>query len=209
MYESALIPLAHSGAICVQASALGGSGVFATRSLPAGEIVLRAWHETFYRNLPGWRGFTVTEIEALPEPGRALVVRYGLDADFDRIVGPVEPAAVITVDNFINHSCEPTLGYDAEGNVVAARNIAAGEELTIDYGCFSVNIDETWECQCGSPKCRKQIRRDDWIDLATERGFAMPRFLHARIAAFPGMSLPVSGSTLTSGLLVETSGYEA
>jgi hypothetical protein len=183
MYETVRIPLAQSGGIGVRHKDAGGLGVFAKCPIAKYEIILFDWHDTFYRGLAGWRAFSVAEIEALPKRARALVLRYGLDADFNRIMGPVERAAVTTIDNFLNHSCQPTLGYDVEGNVITTRDIDHGEELTIDYGCFAVNFDETWECQCGSPKCRKRIRHDDWIGLAIQRGFAMPRFLHARIAA--------------------------
>lgn len=181
------MPVAPTDAMAVLRKRDGGWGVFATCPLAAGEIVISDWHEAFCDGLTGWRAFTLTELEALPKENRELVLRYGLDADFDLIVGPVEEAAVTSVDNFINHSCEPALGYDVQGNVVTARRIDAGEELTIDYGCFAVNIDEPWECHCGSAKCRKRIRRDDWIQLAADRRFAMPRFLHARIAEHLGI----------------------
>ncbi|MBK9377047.1 MAG: SET domain-containing protein-lysine N-methyltransferase [Saprospiraceae bacterium] len=55
-----------------------------------------------------------------------------------------------------NHSCEPNTAYNGL-NVIAIRNIASGEELTLDYASL---IDETaasFECKCGSKNCRKQI----------------------------------------------------
>ena len=44
---------------------------------------------------------------------------------------------------------------------VAIRDIAAGEELTIDY---AMTDDEPYEmeCQCGSETCRKLITGTDW-----------------------------------------------
>ena len=152
------------------------------KAIPAGAIVVPEWHERFYLGMPGWQRFTVREIAALPENVRALVVQYGLDEDFDRIVGPVDLAAVTTIDNFINHSCDPNLGYDFQDNVITTRAIETGEELTIDYGCFVVNLDEAWECRCGARGCRKSVRRDDWMKLGERYGYAMPRFLHSRIA---------------------------
>jgi SET domain-containing protein len=36
----------------------------------------------------------------------------------------------------VNHSCEPNLGMGGNVLLVAMREIAAGEELTIDYALF-------------------------------------------------------------------------
>src|SRR5579883_30948 len=158
-----------------------GAGAFATEDLAPGAIVLPQWHESFYRGMEGWVTLSRREILGLPLERRELFFRYGLDEDFDRIVGPLHLGYVRTVDNFINHSCEPNLRYDRAGNVVTARDIRAGEELSIDYGCFIVNFDERFECRCGAADCRTHIRRNDWRKLATKYGFNMPRFLHSHI----------------------------
>lgn len=56
---------------------------------------------------------------------------------------------------FINHSCEPNLETDIrDGRVyfVSLRDIAAGEELLLDY---KVRGDiEPIPCHCGAPSCR-------------------------------------------------------
>ncbi len=59
---------------------------------------------------------------------------------------------------FINHCCTPNCDYRIAGRRVlihAARDIAEGEELTIDYS-FSPE-GERIPCCCGSPGCRGQI----------------------------------------------------
>ena len=35
---------------------------------------------------------------------------------------------------FLNHSCEPNVGVQGQIVFVAMRDVAAGEELTLDYG---------------------------------------------------------------------------
>ena len=55
-----------------------------------------------------------------------------------------------------NHSCSPNTVYEGL-NVIAFRNIADGEELTIDYGSFLDESIEPFACQCGSENCRKVI----------------------------------------------------
>jgi len=55
-----------------------------------------------------------------------------------------------------NHSCDPNTGFDGL-NVVAIRNIAKGEELTLDYAQFLDENMEPFQCHCGSANCRGLI----------------------------------------------------
>ena len=158
------------------------TGAFATEDLPQGTIVIPKWNESFYDGMEGWIRLDRRQVLKLPPETRKLFLRYGLDTDFNQIIGPVDINFVTTPDNFINHACDPNLRYDAAGNVVAARDIRKGEEVFIDYGCFIVNFDEPFDCSCGSHNCRGRIRRQDWKKLAVTYGMNMPRFLHSRIA---------------------------
>jgi hypothetical protein len=56
-----------------------------------------------------------------------------------------------------NHSCEPNTAYDGL-NVIALKNIDAGQELTLDYATFLDETMEPFECQCQSVQCRGIIR---------------------------------------------------
>lgn len=61
------------------------------------------------------------------------------------------------VARWINHSCEPNCGVKNLLQIVAMRDIEAGEELTWDY---EMTEDSDWwqmECKCGTPSCRKII----------------------------------------------------
>jgi len=158
------------------------AGAFATEDLKEGTIVIPKWNESFYDGMEGWVRLDRRQVKSLPRDAQQLFLRYGLDTDFDQIIGPVDINYVTTPDNFINHSCDPNLRYDAAGNVVAARDIGKGEEVFIDYGCFIVNFDEPFNCSCGAANCRGRIRRRDWKKLAATYGMNMPRFLHGRIA---------------------------
>lgn len=61
-----------------------------------------------------------------------------------------------------NHSCDPNLWMEHAVTVSACRDIAASEELTVDYGLHS--DDPTWEmiCHCTARLCRKLITGTDW-----------------------------------------------
>ena len=156
------------------------AGAFATEDLDEGTIVIPHWNEA--SDAEGWIRLDRRQVQNLPPDARALFHRYGLDTDFDEILGPADIRFVTDPDNFINHSCDPNLRYDTAGNVVAARDIRKGEEVFIDYGFFVVNFDEPFTCTCGAQNCRGRIRRQDWKKLAATYGLNMPRFLHSRIA---------------------------
>jgi hypothetical protein len=67
---------------------------------------------------------------------------------------------------FGNHSCDAmchSVGYDLE---IAVRDIAAGEQITTEYG--NLNRDFHFECLCGSPRCRTFIRHDDSLRFGHE-----------------------------------------
>jgi hypothetical protein len=162
-------------------NAHGDHSAVATRLLPAGRVVIPDWHDRFWRALPGWRELAVEEVVRLPERQQQLFFRYGTDVDFGRVAGPTHPRFITTPDNYINHSCDPNLLYDTRGNVIAGRDIAAGEELFVDYGFFCVNWDERFVCRCGSARCRGRVTREDWKELVRRHGYRCPRFLHPRI----------------------------
>lgn len=59
---------------------------------------------------------------------------------------------------FINHSCEPNTFFrctPTRAEVYALRDIAAGEELTVDYG--ESHHNGRLPCACGARSCRGNI----------------------------------------------------
>jgi SET domain-containing protein len=73
------------------------------------------------------------------------------------------------LDDFINHSCDPNVGFrDGSTRLYALRPIAAKEELFWDY---RTSINEAgWEiaCTCGASNCLGKIQ--SYCDLpVTER----------------------------------------
>lgn len=55
-----------------------------------------------------------------------------------------------------NHSCQPNTAYSGL-NLVALHPILPGQELTLDYAELLNESAETFECQCGTPDCRKIV----------------------------------------------------
>lgn len=56
----------------------------------------------------------------------------------------------------INHSCEPNL-EERDRTGVALRDLAAGEEITLDYDRIA-HLDEPFPCNCGAKSCRGVVR---------------------------------------------------
>ncbi len=127
-----------------------GLGVFATEFIPAGTITWALCELD--------QAFSPERFEALPELSRAYLRKYTyVDAAGDR---------VLCGDNarFINHHCEATCLLVGARFEIAVRDIRAGEELTDEYG--ALNIDESFECGCGSNVCRRQIHPEDVLCYA-------------------------------------------
>ncbi|MGK9167408.1 SET domain-containing protein-lysine N-methyltransferase [Inquilinus limosus] len=109
-------------------SRIEGLGLFAAAPMAAGTEVWR-WHPVFDVFVPD------AEIATLPEPARDYLERYAYPA-------PDLPGGLsLNLDDarFMNHSDDPTL--ETVGEVcIARRDIAAGEELTCDYGAFHPDL---------------------------------------------------------------------
>ena len=82
-----------------------------------------------------------------------------------------------------NHSCDSNLWMRDEVTLEARRDIAAGEEVTVDYALQTSVADWEMACNCGSSRCRKVLHGDDWMRSELQdryRGHFSP-FLNRRI----------------------------
>ncbi len=88
---------------------------------------------------------------------------------------------------FINHSCEPNVGFAGNIVLVAMRDIDAGEELTTDYALFD-DHDAEMECRCGTASCRGTIGGRDWQrpELQRRYGKYFSWYLLGRLGSQPG-----------------------
>jgi SET domain-containing protein len=136
--------------VAVRKSRIQGRGVFATRRIRGGTVVIE------------YKGPRIS-----PEKADEL---YDDDSD-DRthtFLFTVDDDTVIDATRrggparFINHSCEPNCRSFLEGGRVyieAVRDIEPGEELTYDYlldrpGRRTRAVEARYPCHCGSRRCR-------------------------------------------------------
>ena len=91
------------------------------------------------------------------------------------------------LSDYLNHGCDPNSGFADALTFVAVRDIADGEEITIDYAYWE--FDENWtmgrQCNCGSAECRRVVSGRDWrVDAVARRclDWASP-FVRRRILA--------------------------
>lgn len=119
-----------------------GTGLFAVHPITKDETVMRLGgrvidDDTLAHLTPPYSSLTVAEgVHLLLDPGHP--VRYG------------------------NHSCDPNLWHQDATTVTARRDIAPGEELTIDYATHTGVESWSMTCDCGTPACRRVVTGKDW-----------------------------------------------
>jgi hypothetical protein len=138
-------------------SAIEGRGLIATAPFARDEIVA----------IKGGHIVDTAAMRRLPERLRDSDIQI---ADNFHLVA-LEDAEYEPVMLFLNHSCEPNVGFAGNIVLVAMRDIAAGEELTTDYALFD-DYDGEMACSCASASCRGTIGGRDWRRPELQRRYA-------------------------------------
>ena len=138
LVSSYITPKARKGA----ASAIEGRGLLAVAPITAGELVA----------IKGGHILSTAALRSLPEKLQNSEIQI---ADGFHLAA-VDETEYEPVMLFINHSCEPNVGFAGNTVLVAMRDISPGEELTTDYALFD-DHDEVMDCHCGTPSCRGPI----------------------------------------------------
>jgi hypothetical protein len=137
----------RSAKIRVSEDTLAGRGVVAVAEIAHDEIVaIKAGHIV-----------TRDQIKQVAEAAGDLALQ--IEDDF--YLAPRIPAEVDDMSVFINHSCDPNVGFRGQVVYVALRDIRVGEELCHDYA-MERSDDYALDCRCGSPLCRGKVSGEDW-----------------------------------------------
>ena len=129
----------------VRGSSIDKKGMFAKELIDAGEIVYI-------------KGGHILSRDKLFSSG---VINSYLPISDDYFLGTTSAKEEEHIKLYNNHSCDPNCGMHGEISFVAIRDIQPGEELTVDYA-FIDNEDYSFECQCGSERCRHTVTGFDW-----------------------------------------------
>jgi D-alanine-D-alanine ligase len=151
----------------MEGNAIAGFGIFATQDIRKGEVLFSG------EGMPQ-RVITKNFVEAHWNRKQK--------SDFKHYAYPLSKEVYILWDenpvNWApqNHSCDPNTGYDGL-NVIALRDIADGQELTLDYATFVDEGMDAFACNCGSPKCRGVVMGSEENTLTkreSEKGRVRP-----------------------------------
>lgn len=137
-------------------SQIHGNGVFATEDIAEGERVIR------YKGALRTHDEVDEEYGELEEDGHTFL--FTLNDDY-----VIDGNHNSNVARWINHSCDPNceavVEEDDKGRshkdkvfIEAIRDIAAGEELTYNYGIVlderhTPKLKKLWGCRCGADSC--------------------------------------------------------
>jgi SET domain-containing protein len=169
LVSSYITPKARKGV----GSTIEGRGLAVTAPIAAGELVA----------IKGGHIVTTAALRSLPERLQNSEIQI---ADGFHLAA-LQEDEYVPVMLFINHSCEPNVGFAGNVVLVAMRDISPGEELTTDYALFD-DHDDSMECRCGTASCRGTIGGRDWQrpDLQRKYGSYFSSYLLHRLANQPG-----------------------
>ncbi|KAI8826165.1 uncharacterized protein EV422DRAFT_515594 [Fimicolochytrium jonesii] len=67
---------------------------------------------------------------------------------------------------YLNHSCDPSCVIDTvKKEVRVVREVREGEELTFFYPSSEWDMDQAFDCWCGSEKCLKRIQGAKYLTV--------------------------------------------
>jgi SET domain-containing protein len=143
MTSTWISPKARKGA----PSEIAGRGLVAVEPIDKGEVVA----------VKGGHLVTNEQLRSMPERLQNSDVQITDELHLVALTEEEYEAVML----FINHSCEPNVGFAGNVVLVSMRDIDAGEELTTDYAMFD-DYEGSMDCACGRTACRRRIDGRDW-----------------------------------------------
>jgi SET domain-containing protein len=122
--------------VIVKGSDIQGKGVYANINISKDDVVLE-----------------IDDSHVVTDPSKLTKEQNKYDCDYlqnGKVILMQEP------EKYINHSCNPNVyvkTIDGVRKIIAMRDIKCGEEIVYDYSMNGDN-DGTFQCRCGSNKCR-------------------------------------------------------
>lgn len=141
-------------------SRIQGLGLFAGQNIKKGEIVgIKAGHiigRSTLKKLGGLKS----------DVGQAM-----LQISDEFFVGPLIPREIKDSMMYVNHSCDPNIGFLGNIISVAMKDIKAGEEIVSDYATWLSDAGYRLKCKCGKAECRRNVTGNDWKILELQEKY--------------------------------------
>lgn len=154
-------------------SAISGVGVFAVTDIHKGQRVAEGIHESDYSSLLSW-----SEVVDCDNAIRDKILSFCVGSPEGFIPPDNLDFNNLSIEWYMNHSCEGNVGFNEQGDFMARRDVKKGEELTYDYALAESNPVFKMTCKCESKNCRKTITGNDWKDenfRATNLSYMLPK----------------------------------
>jgi SET domain-containing protein len=119
-------------------SRIAGQGLFAEQDIRQSTKIIR------------YIGEKITQEESDRRLAAGNVYIFGLNEQY-----AIDGDTPKNIARFINHACDPNCQTEQFGNtiwIVAIKDIAAGEELTYNYG-YEIDDEPPEPCHCGAQNC--------------------------------------------------------
>ncbi len=146
--------------VSFRSSTIHGMGGFAKKPIPRGAPIIE------------YVGERIDKQESMRrcEQNNEYIFTLNDACDLDGNV-PYNPA------RWINHSCAPNCDaeiIDERIWIVANRDIAAGEEITFNYG-FDLEDYRDYPCRCGAPNCVGYMVAEEFFEhVRKQRELSIP-----------------------------------
>src|SRR5258708_9671919 len=152
---------------------LRGIGVFAVRTIKRGEKIADGVAEEDFDSLAPWGEFRTYDPKV-----QSKIMAFCIGTPEGFIPPPDNDFDKLSIEWYLNHSCEGNCGFDWNGDFTALRNIGEGEEICYDYALVETNPQFSMRCECGCVKCRHLVTGNDWKNedfVAKHREYMHPR----------------------------------
>jgi SET domain-containing protein len=154
---------------------ISGMGLFARAYISKNTVIFSGINDSYWH-------LTSSDILSLNNTERELYLRYAVQIDDDKWVGPIYPKPE-DVSVYTNHSCDPNAWFVSEYTLVALCNILPNQEITYDYSTTDTFMfRDTFTpipCTCQSKLCRGQIDPSYW--MYAEPNYAFLPYIQKKI----------------------------
>ena len=79
---------------------------------------------------------------------------------------------------YLNHSCDPNVVINtSDMNIIAVKDISPQEELTFFYPSTEWEMDQPFECWCGSSQCLKIVKGAKYLSQENRNQYFLNRHI--------------------------------